>query len=162
MSGYRARGTDANGLGKQTYLSLVCGPDDVLHLVSRQVRRNIDSHFRGSLYDALVHQSLQPGARKWSVPHLVVVPPLPGYSQYYQKLTVDRLGRLFVSCSYFSRRDPPASRVYRRFHHRMVLISEDGGRAWRFVTTADLLAGITPPVSASAAGVDMPTSGESP
>ena len=65
------------------------------------------------------------------------------YSQYYQKLTVDRLGRLFVSCSYFSRRDPPATRTFRRFHHRMVLISEDGGHAWRFATTADFLAGIT-------------------
>lgn len=142
MSGYRARGTDADGLGKQTYLSMVIGPDDVLHIVSRQVRRNVDGHFRGYAYSALVHQSLEPGSTTWSRPHLVVVPPLPGYSQYYQKLTVDRLGRLFVSCSYFSRRDPPASRVYRRFHHRMVLVSEDGGRAWRFATTADLLAGV--------------------
>jgi Rad3-related DNA helicase len=61
-----------------------------------------------------------------------------------QKLTVDRLGRLFVSCSYFSRRDPPATRHFRRFHHRMVLISEDGGRTWRFATTADFLGGILP------------------
>ena len=79
-------------------------------------------------YDALVHTSLAAGRRaKWSTPHLVVVPPRAGYSQYYQKLTVDRLGRLFVSCSYFSRRDPPATRSFRRFHHRMVLISEDAG-----------------------------------
>jgi hypothetical protein len=70
------------------------------------------------------------------------VPPQTGYSQYYQKLTVDRLGRLFVSCSYFSRRDPPATRVYRRFHHRMVLISENGGVSWRFAATADFTAGV--------------------
>ena len=153
MSGYRKRGTDADGLGNQTYLSMVIGPNDVLHIVYRQLRRNVDVHFRGEGYYALVHQSLQPGASMWSAPDLVVVPPLPGYSQYYQKLTVDRLGRLFVSCSYFSRRDPPASRVYRRFHHRMVLISEDGGDAWRFATTADLLAGVLQ-ADAAATGPD--------
>ena len=153
MSGYRARGTDADGLGKQTYLSMVCGPDDVLHIVSRQARRNVDEHFRGSGYSALVHQSLQAGSTTWSTPHLVVAPPLPGYSQYYQKLTTDRLGRLFVSCSYFSLRDPPATRAYRRFHHRMVLISEDGGLSWRFVTTGDFLAGI-PRADVAAAGGD--------
>jgi hypothetical protein len=150
-SGYRTRKTDADGLGSQTYVSLVCGPDDVLHITFRQARRNVDSHFRGYGYDALVHQSLAPGQTKWSRPDLVVVPPLTGYSQYYQKLTVDRLGRLFVSCSYFSRLDPPATRYFRRFHHRMVLISGDGGRTWRFATTADFLAGIPQAVSAAAA-----------
>ena len=75
-SGYRARTTDADGLGKQTYLSLVCGPDDVLHIAFRQGRRNVDSHFRGYGYDALVHQSLAPGQTKWSRADLIVVPPL--------------------------------------------------------------------------------------
>ena len=150
-SGYRSRTTDADGLGKQTYLSLVCSPDDVLHITFRQARRNVDSHFRGNGWDALVHQSLAPGQTKWSRADLVVVPPLSGYSQYYQKLTVDRLGRLFVSCSYFSQRDPPATRYFRRFHHRMVLISEDGGHAWRFATTADFLAGIPKADAAAAA-----------
>ncbi len=141
-SGYRSKKTDADGTAKQTYLSLVCGPDDTVHVVFRQGRRNIDSHFRGHFYNALVHQSLTPGATKWSRPDLIVIPPRPGYSQYYQKLTVDRLGRLFVSCSYFSLRDPPATRQFRRFHHRMVLISQDGGRSWRFATDADFLAGV--------------------
>ena len=141
-SGYRNRTTDLDGEGRQTYLSMVCGADDVLHIVCRQARRNVDSHYRGHLYDALVHQSLAPGQTTWSLPDLIVVPPQSGYSQYYQKLTIDRLGRLYVSCSYFSRRDPPATRYFRRFHHRMVLISQDGGHAWRFATTADFLAGV--------------------
>ncbi len=149
-SGYRTRKTDADGLGMQTYLSLVCGPDDVLHIVCRQTRRDVDSHFRGHAYYALVHQSLAPGQTRWSQPDLIVLPQRAEYAQYYQKLTVDRLGRLFVSCSYFSRRDPPATRTFRRFHHRMVLISEDGGHAWRFATTADFVAGITRPVAAAA------------
>ncbi len=150
-SGFRTKKSDADGVGRQTYLSFVCGPDDVLHVVSRQARRNVDSHYRGQQYDALVHQALRPG-QGWSAPDLIVVPPQPGYSQYYQKLTVDRLGRLFVSCSYFSRRDPPATRAFRRFHHRMVLISEDGGRTWRFVTTADFLAGIAAPAAPATGG----------
>ena len=143
-SGYRTRTTDADGRGSQTYLSLVCDPDDTLHVVFRQRRRNVDARFADQAYLALAHQSLAPGAAAWTQPDLIVVPPLPGYSQYYQKLTVDRLGRLFVSCSYFSRRDPPATRRFRRFHHRMVLISEDGGRNWRFATTADFVAGTLP------------------
>ena len=143
-SGYRDRTTDADGKGAQTYLSLACDADDTLHVVFRQGRRNVDSHFRDHGYMALAHQSLAPGAATWTQPKLIVVPPRPGYSQYYQKLTVDRLGRLFVSCSYFSHRDPPATRHFRRFHHRMVLISEDGGRTWRFATTADFLGGILP------------------
>ena len=161
MSGYRDGTTDADGLGCQTYLSLVCGPDDVLHVVSRQSRRNVDAHYRGQKYSALVHQALRPG-QSWSAPDLIVVPPMSGYSQYYQKLTVDRLGRLFVSCSYFSLRDPPATRVFRRFHHRMILISEDGGKTWRFATTADFLNGIPEPdVPAPGASASAPTSGGS-
>ena len=138
---------------QQTYLSLVCAPDDTLHVVCRQVRRRTSTSTtssRGTTRSS--HTSLAPGASAWSTPDLVVVPPQAGYSQYYQKLTVDRLGRLFVSCSYFSRRDPPATRTFRRFHHRMVLISEDGGRTWRFVTTADFLAGIPAGVEPAAAG----------
>ena len=77
-SGYRSRTTDADGDGRQTYLSMVIGPDDVLHIACRQGRRNVDSHFRGQGYDALVHQSLAPGATKWSQPDLIVVPPHGG------------------------------------------------------------------------------------
>jgi hypothetical protein len=147
-SGYKTRKTDKDGDGKQTYLSMVCAPDGTVHIVSRQVRQGVDGHFSKRGYDALVHTSLKPGQSSWSTPHLIVVPPQAGYSQYYQKLTVDQLGRLFVSCSYFSRRDPPATRAFRRFHHRMVLISEDAGATWRFATDADFVAGISAPVAA--------------
>ena len=91
-SGYRTRTTDTDGDGKQTYLSMVCAPDGTVHIVSRQVRLGVDGHFAGKSYDALVHTSLAPGQSTWSTPHLIVVPPQSGYSQYYQKLTVDQLG----------------------------------------------------------------------
>ena len=110
-SGYRTRTTDKDGDGKQTYLSMICAPDGTVHIVSRQVRLGVDGHFATRSYVALVHTSLPPGQSTWSTPHLIVVPPQSGYSQFYQKLTVDQLGRLFVSCSYFSRRDPPATRT---------------------------------------------------
>jgi hypothetical protein len=141
--------------GRQTYLAMVCAPDDTLHIVCRQGRRDVDQYYPGLGYDALVHTSLAPGATAWSTPDLVVVPPQAGYSQYYQKLTVDHLGRLFVSCSYFSRRDPAATRTFRRYHHRMLLISGDSGHTWRFATTADFLAG-----SGVAAGVASPGPGQ--
>ena len=140
-SGYRDATTDADGRGRQTYLSLVCGPDDVIHVVSRQIRLNTGLYYRGSAYFVLVHQKLSRG-RHWSAPTLVVVPPRAGYANFYHKLSVDRLGRLFVSCSYYSSMQPPAPPEERQFHHRMVLISEDGGARWRFATTADFAAGM--------------------
>jgi hypothetical protein len=155
-SGYRTAKTDKDGDGELTYLSMICAPDGTVHIVCRQARRKADGHFGGRAYDALVHTALAPGASAFGAPHLIVVPPQVGYSQYYQKLTVDQLGRLFVSCSYFSRRDPPATRAYRRFHHRMLLISENGGATWRFATTADLAAGVSAPVATPVSGAPGP------
>ena len=121
--------------------------------------RAVDSGLDGLFHNALVHTSLAPAQRSWEVPDLIVVPPQPGYSNYYQKLTVDQLGRLFVSCSYFSRRDPPATRRARRFHHRMVLMSDDGGATWRFATNDDFMVGLSPgtdPPETEASGTQAP------
>jgi hypothetical protein len=38
----------------------------------------------------------------------------------------------------------PNHGVANRYHHRMILISEDGGDVWRFATLADFLAGVRP------------------
>jgi hypothetical protein len=60
-------------------------------------------------------------------------------------MSVDRLGRLFLSFNYFRPHDwPRDQREANRYHHRMVLISEDGGERWRFATLADFLAGVRP------------------
>ena len=79
-SGYRDGTTDEDGRGRQTYLSLVCGPDDVVHVVSRQWRRNLGPYYRGEEYAALVHQRLLRGHR-WSAPTFVVVPAGGGLQQ---------------------------------------------------------------------------------
>lgn len=143
-SGYRTSTTDKDGRGIQAYVSLVCGPDDALHLVTRQTRRDIDGYYRGHGYMALSAQRLPRGG-VWSKPRPVVIPAQASYSIYYQKLTIDHLGRLFLAASYYTSNDPESTRVYRRYHHRMVLISEDGGGTWRFATTADFVAGIAQP-----------------
>ena len=58
-------------------------------------------------------------------------------------MTVDRRGRIFLSLNYFRPHDwPRDERVANRYHHRMILISEDRGDTWRFATLADFLQGV--------------------
>ena len=139
-SGCRDATSDADGWGKQTYPSLLCDEDDVLHLVSRQKRENVDAIFDGEGYAALVYQRKALG-RKWTRPRLLVVcTDGPGYTNYYQKLSIDQLGRLFLSLSLWRITGPASTRRERRFRRRMVLVSDDAA-AWRFATTEDFAAG---------------------
>ena len=58
-------------------------------------------------------------------------------------MTIDRRGRIYLSLSYFRPHDwPRDERVANRYHHRMILISEDGGATWRFATLGDFLQGV--------------------
>jgi hypothetical protein len=140
-SGRREPGTDEDGRGAQTYLGLVCTPDDTLHIAYRQWRANVDPYFGGRLYAALSHQR-KPAGADWEEPRVLVVPPLPDYSVYYHKLTVDRLGRLYVGYSYYSvyphyRHDVPG-----RLDHQAVIMSADGGESWRLARTRDFAEGM--------------------
>jgi hypothetical protein len=144
-SGFRERGTDADGRGRQTYVSLVCLPNDALVLVFRQHRAGVDRVFAGRPYCALCMQT-RPSGGKWSpVRRLAFRQDRDGYAMFYQKLAVDRRGRLFLS---FNCCDPrvyrPALRERHRYHRRMVLVSDDAGAHWRFVTLKDYIAGIEP------------------
>lgn len=143
-SGYRTAGSSGAGQARQTYLSFVCGPDDTLHIVFRQMRRMVDPYFGGAAYSALSYQQLRPGGA-WTQPRVLIVPPKPGYSIYYQKLAIDHLGRLFLTASYYPDDDPAWTRGYRRYVNRMTIMSDDGGATWRLATTADFAAGITTP-----------------
>jgi hypothetical protein len=78
----------------------------------------------------------RPG-QPWEPPRTVVVAAFSEYSIYYHRLTVDRLGRLFLSYDYWStywhyRTDHRGSR-------RALLLSADGGDAWKLAETADLI-----------------------
>lgn len=121
----------------QTYIGLVCGPDDTLHLVYRLWRKN-EPPYPDSHHMSLAYSRKRPG-RPWEEPRLLVLPPFSEYSVYYHRLTIDRRGRLFLSYDYWS-----TLWFYRNDHwgkRRSVLMSPDGGETWKLATGADLTAG---------------------
>jgi hypothetical protein len=118
----------------QTYIGLVCGPDDTLHAVFRLWRFGA-APFESSEQGTLAYQRKRPG-QPWEPPRVLVVPPFSEYSVYYHRLTIDRRGRLFVSYDYWStywfyRNDHPGAR-------RAVLTSPDGGDTWKLAEDRDL------------------------
>jgi hypothetical protein len=111
--------------------------------VYRQERRGVDEDFDGAAYQSLSCQVRSPEG-EWGPPQrLVLCGTRPGYAIYHHKLSTDRLGNLYLSLSYFSPLDyAPAERAAKRFRHRMVLTSKDGGATWDFATIDDYMAGI--------------------
>jgi hypothetical protein len=141
--GYRVPGRSPRG--RQTYVSLVCTPTDRLVVVFRQWRCGVDAVFRGRPYQTLAVQRLDPGGEWSEAERLAYGSRHRGYAQYYHKMSIDRLGRIFLSFNYFRPKDwPRDQRTAHRYHHRMILISEDGGENWRFATLGDFLAGVRP------------------
>ncbi len=143
LDGYRTGGKSPRG--RQTYVSLVCTPEDRLVVVFRQWRCGVDAVFHGQPYEALCVQWLDPGGT-WTTPlRLAYCSRHRGYAQYYQKMSIDRSGRIFLSLNYFRPKDwPVEKRIANRYHHRMILMSTDGGETWRFATLADFTGGVTP------------------
>lgn len=141
---------------RQTYLAFVCGPDDRLHIVYRQWRRNVDSVFNGAVYGALSYQRRDPIAG-WEPPQVLVVPPYSGYAVFSHALSLDHKGRLFLSLSCLSGPEGAARKAalarWRQaggegpepplYLRRIVLVSSDEGTTWRFATTEDFAAGIS-------------------
>ena len=142
-SGFGDSTTDRDGAGKQTYLSFVCLLDDTLVVVARQLRAGVDRVFRGQRYNVLCLQT-KPAGSGWSTARrLVFHKTRPGYAIFFQKLAVDRLGRLFLSLNWCDpHRYKPAQRARHRYGHRMVLVSDDRAASWRFATTGDFTAGM--------------------
>ena len=113
------------GLG-QTYIGLVCGPDDTLHAVFRLWRTG--PPFPHSSHATLAYQRKRPG-KPWEPPRILIVAPFSEYSVFYHRLTIDRTGRLFLSYDYWS-----TYWFYRLDHYgrrRALLMSPDGGDTWR-------------------------------
>ena len=149
--GYVSAGDPPRISGRQTYDAFVCDSRDTLHLVTRQWRRGVDQEFSGRAYGALIHQS-RPAGGFWGAPTVVVVPSAPGYTIYYHKLALDHRDRLFLSCSNVDGPERAADLAtsagmavlgrtvpgYGSFRRRMLLVSDDGGSAWRFATDEDL------------------------
>jgi hypothetical protein len=123
---------------RQTYVGLVCGADDTLHLVFR-LWRSGEEHLDGGLWPALAYQR-KPKDGEWSEARVLVAPPFSEYGIYYHRLTVDRAGDPFLSYEYWStmwfyrndQRGPVAAGSGRpgRGWGRAVLTSPDGGDQW--------------------------------
>ena len=161
-------GSDPSGqVGKQTYPAFVCDSHDVLHLVTRQWRRGVDTYFGGQGYAALVHQSCPASGGTWSQPTVIVAGAYTGYGVFFHKLALDQRDRLFLSCSYQGgpemQQDRAEGTAYAvlgrnqplgpgKYRGRMLLVSDDGGATWRFATDADLAApGQQPPPAGAVA-----------
>jgi len=118
---------------RQTYIGLVCGPDDTLYLAFRLWWYSTDP-FPASHHATLAFQRKPPG-QPWQPPQVLIVPPFSEYSIFYHRLTIDRSGRLFLSYDYWS-----THWFYRTDHRgsrRSLLTSPDGGVTWKLAQTAD-------------------------
>ncbi|MFO7948676.1 MAG: BNR-4 repeat-containing protein [Armatimonadota bacterium] len=135
-SGRVQEDTDEDGRGAQTYCSLVCDPDDNLHIAFRQWRGGVDEYFGGNLYAALSVQT-KPKDGEWGPARPLVVPVVDGYSIYYHKLTIDRRGNLYLSYSYWTSHHTYQPDFPEHFHNRAVIVSKDGGETWKLAQTAD-------------------------
>lgn len=134
--GYR---DDDGESGRQTYISLVCDQNDTLHTAFRQWRRGVDEYHGGSNYAALSVQH-KPKDGPWSDAEPLVIPVCAGYSIWYHKLTIDRLGALYLSYSYWTNDETYQSMFPDRYHHCAVITSRDGGATWKLAETADFIA----------------------
>ena len=121
--------------GEQTYIGLVCGPDDTLYTAFRLWQRGM-APFPNSHFATLALQR-KVSTGTWEEPEVLIIPPFSEYSIFYHRLTVDRRGRLFLSYDYWS------THWFYRIDHfgrrRVTIFSSDGGRTWKFLTTKDLL-----------------------
>ena len=140
QTGYRDPAKGDGEEGRQTYISLVCDPQDALHIAFRQWRRGVDAHHGGRNYAALSVQTMPKGG-PWGPAVPLVVPPVDGYSIYYHKLTVDRIGRLFLSYSYWTADVTYQADFRERYHHPAIVMSADAGRTWRLAATTDFVSG---------------------
>ena len=123
-------GTNLN----QTYVGMVCGPDDTLHAVFRLWQYN-KAPFTNSSYATLAYQRKCPG-QPWEAPRILIVSPFSEYSVFYHRLTIDHQGRLFLSYDYWS-----TYWFYRNDHRgsrRTSLMSPDGGVTWKLAQNDDL------------------------
>jgi hypothetical protein len=140
-TGYIDDKTGPAGRGMQTYISLVCGPDDTLYIAYRQWRRNVDAVHPNQMFAALSMQS-KPKDGEWGPAQPIVLPPVAGYSIYYHKLTIDRHGWLYLSYSYWTSDTTYQDDYPDRYHNRAIVVSKDGGRTWKLATTQDFLEGM--------------------
>ncbi len=129
--------------GRQSYLSFVCTADGTLHTAFRQWYKGTEPYFLDNHFGGLSYSS-KPADGEWPADsRLMIVPPLDGYSIYYQNLAIDRQDRIFLSYGY--RNEKPAYGTGEAENHYLgLLMSADGGKNWRLVSTEDFTHGMKP------------------
>lgn len=129
--------------GRQSYLSFVCTADSALHAVFRQWYKGTEPWFTDSYFGSLSYQTKPAAADAWpETSRLMVVPPLDGYSIYYQTMTIDRNDRIYLSYGYRNEKKEYGTGEAEN-HYLALLMSPDQGRTWRLVTTEDFASGIS-------------------
>ncbi len=136
--------------GRQSYLSFVCTADGLLHAVFRQWYKGTEPYFTEGYFGGLSYQSKPAAANTWpETSRLLLVPPLDGYSIYYQTMTIDRKDRIFLSYGYRNEKKEYGTGEAEN-HYLALLMSSDHGQTWRLVTTEDFASGMSERAAADA------------
>ncbi|MFW6437721.1 MAG: BNR-4 repeat-containing protein, partial [Armatimonadota bacterium] len=130
--------TDADGRAAQTYIGLVCDPDDTLHLIYRQNRKGLEDYLTDYGYYMGLSYQRKPKGGEWGPVQPLVIPPVGGYSIYYHKLTIDRTGGLWITYNHWTNH-AYQNAFPERYHHRAMITSTDGGDTWRLARTEDFV-----------------------
>jgi photosystem II stability/assembly factor-like uncharacterized protein len=141
-----------------TYVGLVCDQNDTLHIVYRQSRQHSQypqdpAQYGKSHYGVLAYQQLLATSAPigWSAPSVLIYPAGSGYTVYYQKLTIDPFGRLWLTASNLSgaelTRWRAGWRSWRKrgrhgprppqYLHSLVMTCAEGGTTWHLASDAD-------------------------
>ncbi|MBL8885457.1 MAG: BNR-4 repeat-containing protein [Phycisphaerales bacterium] len=129
--------------GRQSYLSFLGTADGKLHTAFRQWYKGtepyfLDNHFGGLSYSRKASDGEWPADST-----LMIVPPLDGYSIYYQNLAKDRDERIYLSYGY--RNEAPSYGTAEAENNYMgLLMSADSGEHWRLVSTEDFVKAMSP------------------
>ena len=81
-----------------TYVSMVCDPDDALHVVARWAGNDR----RVDVYSFSLAYLRKPPGGDWEPRRILVFPFRNFYSHWYHRLSQDRRGRLFVYYKYYA------------------------------------------------------------
>ena len=142
--------------GSYTYPSINCDSRDNIHTVSR---------WAGQAYHFALVYNRRSADGVWHPQKILVFPFRGMYACWYHKVSIDRLGRLFVYYIMFQNQlDKPCLKVYNQKwpedkvnlnpskrgawnrkvkpHNPAILMSDDAGEHWFLATTPDFAAGI--------------------
>ena len=143
--------------GYETYPAIVIDRNDVLYCISRRVfgpslKPRLYMYDRANNSQMALHlMRKRPQDDSWKDMGDLVLPYNRGYCIYYHRLTIDRLGRLFLAYTHFTNlSSPKAKEIYSRqwpddvwaARDPVVLMSDNGGATWRLALTDDFVEGM--------------------